>query len=320
VKQSIAWQKSNSPYATRDVWLGEGSGYAWFTRGTLFGQDMVRESLKLDGGDDRIQLAVDGLQIEDPGSMTANSCLHIAARFGDQIIPHLEQVLHNPQLDVDPWRVIGCLTFVQTDRSTQTLMKLYDSEESGFRRAAEYALIHRPFRKEAKSAYFDMLTRHSSIESAASVCVEFQWQDALPLLENLTSRPPTLRSLSTTLPARRTLEGRPIAPQLLDADKTLRGLIGRPRSVEFEAQANAAHRLLVQTDDAEAANWIAMSLATMTTKGDVAPVNNAGIAILRARPRESTEAFLQSLKASVQESDRQTVTKLIGQVTGRPQR
>jgi len=30
MKQQIKWQKSNSPYYTRDICLGEGSGYEWF--------------------------------------------------------------------------------------------------------------------------------------------------------------------------------------------------------------------------------------------------------------------------------------------------
>ena len=310
----IKWQKSNSPYYTRDVWLGHGYGYEWFTRGTLFGQDMVREKLKLEGGDDRIQLAIDGLRVEDPGTMTANTCVYIPATFGDKAIPYVERAI-KVGLPVDGnWRVIGCLAHLQTDQSTDLLIKLYDSPDPEIRRAAQYALIHKPYRPAAKQAYLDMLRRQSSIDSACAACLEFQWKEAVPILREAIAHPLNLYPLSTMISARRTLEGRPIAAELIEAGQTLRQSYNRNQTPEWNQKLDEARRLLIQSDDAEAANMIAIALASMTGKGGAAAVNEAGLDILRQRPRESTLEYLQSLATNISDSDRPRVEKVLNAV------
>jgi beta-lactamase regulating signal transducer with metallopeptidase domain len=308
LKQSVKWRKSDSPYETRDVWLGEGLGYAWFTRGTLFGQGVLRQSLALQGGDDPIQLAVDGLQVEDEGTNTANSCVHIAASFGDDVIPYLERALQRPISKPGRWKTISCLGHLPTDRSTELLVALYDSPDTEIRRAAEYGLIQTPYRAAAKPAYLDMLKRKSSLQSAAAACVKSQWKEAVPLLQRLTAHPPDINSLSATIPARRTLEGQPIAADLLQARETLRSMMRVDAAPDWPQKVAAARRLVMETDDDEAANWIAVSLAAMTSKGGAAPVNKAGVEILQARPRRSTEPFLKSLRDSLEGSEREKIT------------
>ena len=46
---------------------------------------------------------------------------------------------------------------------------------------------------------------------------------------------------------------------------------------------------------------VALSLATATSKRGAARVNEAGVAILKLRPRQPTLAFLKSLAAGVRE-------------------
>ena len=57
----IDWADRPTPFALRNVWAGNGHGYAWFTRATIYDQEHARERMKLTGGQDRIQLVVDGL-------------------------------------------------------------------------------------------------------------------------------------------------------------------------------------------------------------------------------------------------------------------
>jgi hypothetical protein len=315
IATKMKWRQGTSPWHTRDVCLGEGFGYVWFTRGTLYGQEQVRDILKLEGGDDRLQLAMDGLLVKDLGTMTGNSCLYIPAKFGDRALPYVERTIAEARDEDDLWRVVGCLAFIQTERSTELLLALVDDAKESIRNAAEYALIHEPFRKAAKRVYLDMLRRQSSIDSACRACIEFQWNDAVPILREQIAAPRHLRDFETMIRARRTLEGQPIAQELLGAEQTLRGLSNRNRDAELEKKINSARQLLIQTDDAEAANIAALSLATATSKGGAAAVNEAGAAILKSRPRQATLAFLKSLAAAIHETDRPRVAKLLDAVS-----
>jgi beta-lactamase regulating signal transducer with metallopeptidase domain len=318
IKNQIKWNQSHSPYYTRDVCLGEGWGYVWFTHGTLFGQEFARETLHLVGGDDRIQLWIDGLQVEDFGTNTANSCLYGGGKFGDRALPYIEKTIEKAQKHDDLWRVVGSLGFIQTDRATDLLVRLFDSKNDDIKRAAEYALIHVPYRKAAKHAYFDMLRRQSSLNHACEASVEFQWRDAIPILREVITHPRHLSYLQSAIPARRALEGQPIAHEVLDTERTLYGLMNRDRDPAMEKKIDAARRLLIQSNDSEAVNLVAISLAVMTTKGDQRPVNEAGIEILKSRPRQSTIAFLKALAAGIHKEDRSKVEKLLNAVENAP--
>lgn len=314
LKEKIPWRKSTSPYHTRDLCLGQGFGYVWFTRGTLFGQEFVRDTLKLEGGDDRIQLAMDGLQVQDEGTNTANSCVYVPAKFGDRALPYVERAIEEATAGEELWRVVGCLGHIQTDRSTELLLKLFESKNNELRRAAQYGLIQKPYRKAAKRAYLDMLKRQSSLESAARACVEFEWKEAVPILREVIAGPEHLISLQHAIPACRTLEGRPIAQELLDAKQTLHSLFQRDRDAALERKIAAARRLLIESGDAEGANLAALLLATMKSKGGAVEVNKAGLEILKSRPRQTTVAFLKPIIATLEGNEQREVEALLDAV------
>jgi len=71
------------------------------------------------------------------------------------------------------------------------------------------------------------------------------------------------------------------------------------------AEIEDAEKTLIQCDDTDAANYIALSLAVFVTKGNTKPVNEAGREILRRRPKKSTREFLESLATSVQNKNEQ---------------
>ncbi len=302
LKSRIKWQKSNSPYHTRDVCLGEGHGYVWFTRGTINLQDYVRGQLKLEGGDDRIQLVIDGLAVEDSGSNTSNSCQHMVEQFGDRALPYVERAIERSG-DDNPWRIVGSLAYIRTQRATALLTKLAGSEDRDLRLAAYYALIHRPIRKSARQTYIEMLRRHRYVDQVCQACIEFKWREALPVLRDVIKQPRNLRELETAIRTRRILEGKPISEALLKADQTLRSLTRADREPETEKQIRAAYDLLVDSDDAEAANLAALSLALFVYKGSTAAVRAAGIEILVARPEESTMEFLTTLSVRLDRND-----------------
>ncbi|MEZ6088423.1 MAG: hypothetical protein R3C05_10430 [Pirellulaceae bacterium] len=141
LKSQIPWGQSNSPHHTQAVCMGEGFGFVWYSNGTIFGQETIREKLNLTGGDDRIELLLAGMRIEDKGSITANTCQQLIARFGDEALGPIETAIENASEPTALRRLIGSLAFIRTDASTELLMRLHQSEKEEVNAAADYALI-----------------------------------------------------------------------------------------------------------------------------------------------------------------------------------
>ena len=306
LRSKILWQKNLSPYHTRDVCLGEGLGFVWFTHGTLYGQEFVREKLKLQGGDDRLTLMIDGIQVVDTSAMTANSCMHALARFGDAALPVIEKAIANSNDSDATLKLIGSLRFIQSDKATELLLRLYASEKEDVRSAAAYALVHQPFRPAAKDAYFDMLRRHLRVYEACRACLQFEWNDAVPVLNDLIARPEDLRELSFTIPARRTLQGNPIPQELLDARDKIQSAGGN-----IDAEVDRQRKLLIESDDSEATLLIAIELATYIRKASSRRTNEIGIELLKNRPRQATVDYLQGVINAMSPEGRKQVEQLL---------
>ena len=312
----IRWSDNKSPYHTRGVYLGEGLGYSWFSKSTLFGQEAIRTRLELRGGDDRIQLLVDGLTVEDSGTATSNSCQHLVARFGDVSLPYLRDAIDKAQIKGEAWRMIGSLAHIRTPQATEMLLQYYRSGNQDLHQAAVYALVHQPYRADAKSAYLDMLVHQNRTDRLASACeavLEHHWNEALPILRERTDRPRSLRELVLTVATKRTLEGNPIAPELRQAEQTLRRVAnGHNNPVKADAISHA-REVLVNSDD-EAANLVALSLMQFTTKGNSEAVRRIGLEILKRRPRASTISFLKTLRLRLPKNHRGLIQNAIDSV------
>jgi len=225
LKSQIKWKDRKSPYHTRDVCMGTGHGYVWFTHATIFDQEHVRETLQRKGGDDRIQLAIDGVLVKDTNMQTSEIYRPMPAKFGDRAIPYIkravEQWLAKPR-ETGLWELVSTLGFIPTSRSTATLLQLFDFPNAEVRSCAETGLCHKPYRKAAKRAYLDMVRRNSRVRQAADACVEFEWTEAIPLLRDVIARPRDLQDHRAVILACRSLEGNPIAQELLVAESELR--------------------------------------------------------------------------------------------------
>jgi|GEM_PF-3256949 beta-lactamase regulating signal transducer with metallopeptidase domain len=320
LKSQIEWMDRKSPYHTRDVCLGTGHGYVWFTRGTIFDQEHVRESLKLKGGDDRIQLVVDGVLVKDTNMQTAEICMQMPARFGDRAIPYIkravEKWLAKPR-ETGLWRLVTTLGYIPTSHSTATLLQLFDFPNAEVRSCAETGLCREPYRKAAKRAYLDMLRRNSRVRPVANACVEFGWTEAIPLLRNVIARPRDLQDLRTVLVACRTLERDPIAQELHEAEAALQWTRPNP-DADQKRKTESARRLLIQSNDTEAANVAALwiSIARGKRSSSEPPFNAVGIEILKSRPRESTLAFLKALAHSIDGHHGSLIKELVVTVAG----
>lgn len=313
LKSKIAWQKSTSPYHTRNIYLGEGFGYSWFTHGTIVWQDALREKLRLTGGDGRIQLAADGLGMEDEdeSGMTARSCIYILAKFGDDALPFIERAIEANKKK--PSYAVRALTLHRTPEATRILTRLAASEDAAIHRPADYVLINEPFRKEAKSAYIRMVQRRDYLDYAGRACVQFGWKDAIPALEEVIAKPKHWQQYHQALTAKRALEGKPIPDTFEEAEQFLIGVGRASTAMDLKRQADA-RLLLVNSTDNEPAILSGIRLALFVTKGDVRAVNAEGVRILVARPRKPTVAFLRSLAARCELKYRKQLDDLANQV------
>ncbi|MEW4491015.1 M56 family metallopeptidase [Thalassoglobus sp. JC818] len=304
----ILWKTASSPYHTQAVCMGEGHGFVWYSLGTLFGQETIREKLKLTKGDDRIDLLIAGMQIEDKGDITANSCQRLIEKFGDDALEPIETAIKNTQEPTALRKLIGSLAFIRTDATTKLLMRLHESDNKDTSAAADYALVHRPLRPAAKSAYLDMLLEHRHVDVACEGCVHFRWKEALPILINLTSHPESLRELSWTIPARRELEGKAIEYRLIGAQQTIIAARTDPNDVRD------AWQTLADSDDFEAVVLIGIELATYTAKGPQQRINDFGFRVLLTRPRDQLTAYLKGIGKAMPAENAKQVQQLLRQL------
>ncbi|KAA5547248.1 M48 family metalloprotease [Roseiconus nitratireducens] len=304
----ILWKTASSPYHTQAVCMGEGHGFVWYSLGTLFRQETIREKLKLTGGDDRIDLLIVGTQIEDEGKITANSCARLMERFGDEALGRIEIAIEQTQEPTALRGLIGSLASIRTDAATKLLMRLHESDYKDISAAADFALVHRPLRPAAKSAYLDMLLKHRHVDVACADAVHFRWKEALPSLVHLTSRPESLRELSWTIPARRELEGKPIEYKLIGAKQTIIAERTDPNDVRD------AWQTLTDSDDFEAVVLIGIELATYTAKGPQKRINDFGFRVLLTRPRDELTAYLKGIGKVMPAENAKQVQQLLRQL------
>ncbi|WP_182870925.1 M56 family metallopeptidase [Rhodopirellula sp. JC639] len=304
----ILWETASSPYHTQAVCMGEGHGFLWYSLGTLFGQETIREKLKLTGGDDRIDLLIAGTQVEDEGNITANSCARLMERFGDEALGRIETAIEQTQEPTALRGLTGSLASIRTNAATKLLMRLHESDNKDTSAAADYALVHRPLRPAAKSAYLDMLLKHRHVDVACEGCVHFRWKEALPILVKLTSYPESLRELSWTIPARRKLEGMPIEYKLIGAKQTIIADRTDPNDVRD------AWQTLTDSEDFEAVVLIGIELATYTTKGPQKRINDFGFRVLLTQPRDELAAYLKGIGKVMSAENAKQVQRLLRQL------
>ncbi|MCA9265785.1 MAG: hypothetical protein KDA60_18110 [Planctomycetales bacterium] len=313
----ITWDESPSRYHNRSVFMGRGLGYLWFSRATLFDQEWVRSNFDLQGGDDRIPLLTDGLTIDDEGAMTSNSCQHALAKYGDEALPYIRAAIDRAGNE-KCWRVIGSLAFIRTTHATEMLLELYDRPDKELHQAAVYALVHQPYRADAKRAYVDMIRNAERVDRVASACaaaVTFQWTEALPILETRISQPRSVRELRFTVAAQRALRAEPVPPGFDEAERAIWRLSGSDPAPDVVAASEKAKQFLVQSSDEQLANLVTLSLLDFTTKGQDEPVREYGRQILRERPRETTVQFLRDLLRRLPDAEQETVRRALEELT-----
>ncbi len=311
-KREILWHVPDEKEFRLPVALGEGHGFVWFSYASIPMQDVLRVRLMLTGGDDRLQLLLRGLTVDDDGISTRLSVVPMFVQFGPAGFTALDKAIRTSD---DPTYAIRSLIYFRDAQATARLIELYESPKADVHRAAAYALIHQPFRPAAKAAYLDMLDEQLQVTRALQACLEFGWKDALPLIERVIEKPSSLRDYRDAYKTYRQLSGNPIDAKILAAADVIDpyNRIARAALPTEEALA-AARRTIIETADVKGAAFIGFSLATYTTKGNSGRINQEGIAILHALPRPVVEPMLNQLLQGLEESDRPKVLKILKQL------
>jgi len=297
--RKIGWTEweDELPYFKKVVHLGQGMGMNWYAKATIFDQEQLRQALKLQGGDDRLALLTDALLVEDVGTMTRNSCVHLLAAAGDKAIPYIKSAVEQKK---DGWKTIYALAFIQTDAATDYLKELYQAETT--RSSATYALVHQPFRRNAKEQYLDMLRQRSRIFEPAQACVQFGWKETIPLLNEVYTQPHSLGEFEAAFRGKRILEGRPVPEEIDQAQQRLKTSVFAQEPMDQDA-LNRVKATMLASKDTEAAAVIAIRLALFSAKASydrIQTVRKLGREVLRQLPRKQAEEIVGQLVKSLQ--------------------
>jgi hypothetical protein len=284
--------------------MGQGMGFRWFGCTTIFWQEDLRKSLELKGGDDRIQLLIDGIYAQTKyKDRVASGQVQLPWRlqyFGDKAIPYIDAAIKEYP---DNYRGHGAVAFalgcIPSEQSTEILRSLYALEKT--RRPAAKALLRQPYRKSAKKEYLDMLRRQRPVlRDAAEACVEFKWKEAIPLLQKILTNPHSWTLFPTALKAKRQLEGQPEPKEINEAVQLIIESVRIPTPAGQEA-IEQAKKIILDSADKKAAAVTAVYLALWSSKGSTPQtiqVNEIGRDIFQKLPAKTTGKLLKSLVQS----------------------
>lgn len=310
--QEITWKNLEQAYYAKPVYMGTGDGYHWFANCTLSWQERVRDQLGLIGGENRVELLVQGLLIKDSENMTRDAALKLLVQHGDAAIPHLKRFIdeelrknsrHVYAYIPDVFNVLGK---IHTDKSTALIREYYGVPNT--RGYAALALSHKPYRPKAKDEYIDILKgKYGKFQRfyAVEACVEYDWKDALPYIREICEKPFTWHDFRTAYRAEKTLEGDPISNEMIKAYNAIRR--------NLEPDAEKAKEIILQLPDRESAAVFAIDLLFMgykTRTQQVDAVHDTAWDILRALPRETTKPLVGRLLNSMHSGSKRAFSEL----------
>ena len=307
LKDRIKWQDLAQEYHVKPVYMGNGHGFHWFGRTTIFWQDEVRRKMKLAGGDDRVALALVGMEIEEEGSMTRNSMHGIFADLGDGSIPALQKAIKAHEND-EPYRYVSMLGCIETDKSTSALRTLYRSKVPEVSRAAAYVLATYSTRPGARREYLDMLRRGVQVAPVSAICAKHGWTEAIPSLGVVMVGPQTWWDFESAYRAHRALTGRPVSEEITGA------VVG---FIQTDKEAEDARSALLKADDKEAVAVIVIGRYDRGGKisnRDMEMHNRTVLEMLGKLPIRIVRPLAETAARCADEYDRKRFTKLLSEL------
>lgn len=283
LSQSPSWGELKHIQHVESAYLGLRESFHYYMLAPIPEALLIQKHLKLQGGVDWQWLAAKGTSIQDAGTYTANSCVHLFREGDDKGLQHL--MTFAIQDAKRAWHTILGIGNIPTPLATERLISFYRSNSEDFRGAAAYALIREPFRKAAKAEYIDMIAQGKYVEQAAKAAVEWKWKDAVPALQIAIEKPRHAATLIAALEAERTLIGKDIPESVLEAGRL-------PLDASLK-QVASARTILLTHHDKQLVSAYAYRYANLRNKADTTKLEKLGREILDLLT-ESDRLWVQS--------------------------
>lgn len=325
-KYGIMWRKLQTQYETFTLYLGATEDFHVFVSANISVIYTLFRNVDMKGGTDLITLLVDCLDIEDEEYFTNRFALVHLSEFGDASIPALQRAIKRVAASgVTPIQQFLGLTNIASPKAFELLNEAADSKDAQVRDAAFAAIIGMPSVDERlKYAYVRMVETREKIWPGFAACDILGCAKELsPYLDAYYARPKSVAEFETVARARwllkdpklnlvhtRALNEITIAsirsgeiansPQYRNVQETDASRNARLR-VEDEKRIASAKEAIIKAPQTDLSVAAGIELAMFLTKDKrvsaqyIARVNQVGIDILRALPRQETLRYLDAL-------------------------
>lgn len=325
-KYGIMWRKLQTQYETFTLYLGSTEEFHVFASANISVIYTLFRYVDMKGGTDLISLLVDCLDIEDEEFFTNRFALVHLSEFGDASIPALQRAIKRIAAAGQPpiQQFLG-LTNIATPKALELLNEAADSKDAQIRDAAFTAIVGMPSVDERlKYAYVRMVETREKIWPGFAACDILGCAKELsPLLDAYYARPKSVAEFETVARARwllkdpklnlihtRALNEITIAsirsgeiansPQYRNVQETDASRNARLK-VEDEKRIASAKEAILKAPQTDLSVCAGIELAMFQTKDKrvstqyIARVNQVGIDILRALPRQETLRYLDAM-------------------------
>ncbi|MGD0090339.1 MAG: hypothetical protein ABSE73_10510 [Planctomycetota bacterium] len=300
LKDKLAFTEQPHQQHREIVCLGESQGFTFYACAPIYEWIGIQAKLALKNGDDPIQGAIRGLGVKDKGGCTANSTGPILVKAGMAALPAIQAAV----ADKHPQRaqLVGVLCYFKADEARLQLLAYVSSADQIVSAAARSALLYVP-KKDAEKLYVQWLDEGAgkkNVHKELLACGAVDAKDAAPILPRILAAPANVYEYRSALELSRKLSEKPIDPALLAAEKEICSLVNydHRKTSDDQRKTRDAVAEILRSDDKEAVAAIGLSLALFIIKGDPQPVNDPGVAILRALPDGAGLKLVRCLRSS----------------------
>lgn len=325
-KYGIMWRKLQTQYETFTLYLGATEDFHVFASANISVIYTLFRYVDMRDGIDLISLLVDCLDIEDEEFFTNRFALVHLAEFGDNSIPALQRAVKRVASSGQaPIQQFLGLTNIGTPKAIELLNEAADSRDAQIREAAFAAIIGMPtVNRDLKHAYVRMVQTRENVWPGFAACDILGCAKELsPLLDEFYEKPKSVSEFETVARARWLLKDPKLnlvhtkalneiiiasirsgeianSPQYRNVQETDASRNARLR-VEDEKRIASAKEAILKAPQTDLSVAAGIELMMFTTKDKrvssqyITRVNNVGLDILRALPRQQTLRCIDSM-------------------------
>jgi hypothetical protein len=282
------------------AYLGHDGSLAWYAYMPIYEWVMLQKKLEFKDGDDPLAAAIRGLQVEDRGSMTANSVEFILTDAGARALPYLKPLMDGPNFK----RALRVLARIKDPAAETYLVELaQDSRAEIAKTACQCLKWH--YYAAALPLYLKWLEADAGRGWVCDILniMSDQPEKLRPYLPRILASPGSFREYRLAFEISRKLDKKEIPPRLLQIEQEIRKFGYRNGNTYDQAKVDALVTEMAAAEDAAAAAVIAADLAIAITKGDWRPANKAGLEVLSRLPGGQGTQLLEHLLAHCRDDD-----------------